>query len=134
MNKPVAAQPEPAVQPVPADATEGHKERRLSLAELIDGLIEDGMVDRAEGEKFKQERRYYKGDSHPLLVIAEQNWKSLKAPHPLLDEDTLTQWLADWCGLRYFHIDPLNGTSLPIECSDARGTSIFTGNLCSSST
>jgi general secretion pathway protein E len=44
---------------------------------------------------------------HPLVVIAEQRWKSLKPPHRTLDLDLLAQWLADWCHLEYRHIDPL---------------------------
>jgi general secretion pathway protein E len=82
-------------------------EHRLNLPEVIDGLIASGMVDPVVAEKFKHERRYYKSDVHPIIVIAEQHWKSLKPPHPLLDLDILTQWLADWSGMRYFHIDPL---------------------------
>jgi len=40
-------------------------------------------------------------------VIAEQHWKSLQPPHRVLDLDGLTQWLAQWSGLEYLHIDPL---------------------------
>jgi general secretion pathway protein E len=82
-------------------------DRRLTLAEVLDALIADGMVPREEAEKFKAERRYYKGDTHPLIVIAEQRWKSPQPPNRLLDLETLTQWLAKWCGLEYQHIDPL---------------------------
>jgi general secretion pathway protein E len=80
---------------------------RLVLAEIIDALLADGIVPAAEAEKFKQERRYFKGDIHPLVVIADQHWKSALPPHRLLDLETLTQWLAAWSGLQYFHIDPL---------------------------
>ena len=97
MNTPAVASAEKSEQP----------EHRLSLAEVIDGLIASGLLEAEPAEKFKHERRYYKGDVHPILVIAEQHWKSIKAPHSLLDIDHLTQWLADWSGLRYFHIDPL---------------------------
>ena len=83
------------------------KEHRLTLPEVIDGLVADGLVDAAEAALFKRERRYHKGDVHPVVVIAEQRWKSLEAPHRVLDLDSLTQWLAKWCGLEYLHIDPL---------------------------
>ncbi|BAO28831.1 GspE/PulE family protein [Sulfuritalea hydrogenivorans] len=84
-----------------------HKEHRLTLPETVDALVADGLVDAEEAARFKQERRYYKGEVHPLIAIAEQRWKSLQPPHRVLDLDGLTQWLAKWSGLDYFHIDPL---------------------------
>ncbi|MBL8480425.1 MAG: type II/IV secretion system protein [Sterolibacteriaceae bacterium] len=82
-------------------------EHRLTLPEVVDALVADGLVAADAAATFKQERRYYKGDAHPLIVIAEQRWKSLLPPHPVLDIDTLTQWLAKWSGLGYLHVDPL---------------------------
>ena len=82
-------------------------EHRLALPEVIDALVVDRLVDAADAARFKQERRYHKGDVHPLIVIAEQRWKSLQPPQRVLDLDGLTQWLAKWCGLDYLHIDPL---------------------------
>ena len=87
-----------------------HAEHRLSLAEVVDALIVSGKVPREEAEKFRQERRYYRGTAHPLSVIAEQRWRSPETsvpPHRLLDLETLTEWLAGWAGLPYYHIDPL---------------------------
>ena len=83
------------------------KEHRLTLPEVVDALVADGLVEADEAGRFKQERRYYKGDVHPLIVVAEQRWKSLQPPHRVLDLDGLTQWLAKWSGLDYQHIDPL---------------------------
>ena len=83
------------------------KDHRLTLPEVTDALVAEGLIPVDDAEKFKQERRYFKADTHPLKVIAEQRWKSLKPPHRVLDLDSLTQWLAKWCGLDYLHIDPL---------------------------
>ena len=83
------------------------KEHRLTLPETVDALVADGLVATEDAARFKQERRYFKGDVHPLIVIAEQRWKSLQPPHRVLDLDGLTQWLAQWAGLEYLHIDPL---------------------------
>ena len=94
-------------EPSPAKHAKAPKEHRLTLAEVIEALIADGLVDAAEGGKFLRERRYFRGDIHPLLVIAEQKWKTPAAPHRLLDLESLTQWLAQWSGLEYLHIDPL---------------------------
>ncbi len=70
-------------------------------------MIDDGKVPREEAERFRRERRFYRGSTHPLTVIAEQRWKSPKPPYRLLDLETLTEWLAGWVGLPYYHIDPL---------------------------
>ena len=82
-------------------------EHRLTLPEVVDALIAAGRVPRADAEQFRQERRYYRGEKHPLLVIAEQRWKSPEPPHRLQDVEALTEWLAEWSGLGYYHIDPL---------------------------
>jgi general secretion pathway protein E len=83
------------------------KDHRVTLPEVVDALVAEGLVAAAEAEKFKQERRYFKGDAHPLVVVAEQKWKSLQPPHRMLDLEGLTQWMARWSGLEYLHIDPL---------------------------
>ena len=83
------------------------QDHKLGLIEVVDALLADGMVPPVEAERFKQERRYYQGDVHPLLLIADQHWKQSQPPHRPLDLEALTQWLARWSGLDYFHIDPL---------------------------
>jgi general secretion pathway protein E len=82
-------------------------ERRLTIAELLDWLVEDKMVSAEEGEKIKKERRYYRGSQHPLTVIADQKLKSALPPHKLLALEPLTEWMAKRVGLEYRHIDPL---------------------------
>ncbi len=91
----------------PATVATPTADHRLSLNEVMDALVATGEVDASIAEKFKKERRYFKGDTHPLLNIAGQGWKSAKPPHRLLDLETLTLWLAEWSGLAYYHIDPL---------------------------
>ena len=108
-----------------AQAIESSKGKgRLALAEIIDALAADGLVPAVDAEKFKQERRYFKGDTHPLVVIADQRWKSVQPPHRTLDLENLTQWLAQWAGLDYFHIDPLkiNFTAVTDVMSNAYAT------------
>jgi len=83
------------------------KEHRLTLVEVVDALVADGLVDGSDAEHFLKERRYFRGDIHPLIVVAEQKWKSASPPHRVLDIEALCQWLAQWCGLEYLHIDPL---------------------------
>ena len=83
------------------------KDHRLTLPEVVDALVAEGLIPGGEADKFKQERRYFKADTHPLIVIAEQRWKSPEPPHRVLDLELLTQWMAKWSGLDYLHIDPL---------------------------
>jgi general secretion pathway protein E len=80
------------------------QDTRLALADLLDGLVADKMVDAEAAAKLKKERRYYRGSMHPLAIIAEQKWKRGAG---LLTLDLLTEWLAKRVGLDYFHIDPL---------------------------
>jgi len=82
-------------------------ERRLSIAELLDWLVEDGMVSAEDAEKMKKERRYYRGAQHPLSIIADQKWKNAQPPHKPLALEPLTEWLARRVGMEYRHIDPL---------------------------
>ena len=92
---------EPKAEP---KAVQPHK---LALVELIDWLLEDKLIDAAEGDKVKKERRYYRGAHHPLVVLADQKLKSAQPPHKTLTLEGLTEWLAKRVGLEYKHIDPL---------------------------
>src|SRR5216684_3153039 len=79
-------------------------EHRLTLGEILDGLIEDKVIGADAAEQLKKERRYYRGTMHPLAVVADQKWKKGNA---LLTLDALSEWLAKRVGLEYLHIDPL---------------------------
>ncbi len=80
------------------------KDARLSLAEVLDWLAADGLASAEAVEALKKERRYYRGNVHPLCVVAEQKWKKGAA---LLTLEYLAEWLARRVGLEYLHIDPL---------------------------
>ena len=82
-------------------------EHRLVLAEVLEMMVADGLIDVAVADALKSERRLHGGRIHPLVVIADQKWRSLKAPARLLSLEILTEWLAAHCGLNYLHIDPL---------------------------
>src|SRR5436853_550185 len=79
-------------------------EHRLTLGEVLDGLIEDKVIGADAAEQLKKERRYYRGTMHPLAIVADQKWKKGTA---LLTLDALSEWLAKRVGLEYLHIDPL---------------------------
>ena len=94
------------VQSMQSAAATG-SDRKLNLAEVLDDLVGDGIVGRAEADKLIADRRMQRADHHPLAVIADQKWKSLLPPNKLLHLELLTEWLAAKVGLGYFHIDPL---------------------------
>jgi general secretion pathway protein E len=79
----------------------------LTLAEILDWLVEDGAVAREPAEAMKKERRYWRGTQHPLTLVAGEGWKDLRPPHKPLTLDLLAEWLAKRFGLEFLHIDPL---------------------------
>jgi general secretion pathway protein E len=84
------------------------EERRLTLAEVVNALIADGLVPREEAERLVSDRRAHRaGSVHPLVVAADQKWRAAQAPHKPLTLEALTEWYAPKTGLPYFHIDPL---------------------------
>jgi general secretion pathway protein E len=77
---------------------------RLTLAEILDWMVEDALVAPEAAEELKKERRFHRGNQHPLCAVAEQKWKKGTT---LLTLEHLTEWLAKRLGLDYLHIDPL---------------------------
>jgi general secretion pathway protein E len=81
-------------------------EKRLTLAEVVDWLLEDQLIDAEAAAKLKKERRYYRGALHPLAIVADQKWKKAGSS-TLLTIEALTEWLAKRSNMEYLHIDPL---------------------------
>jgi general secretion pathway protein E len=82
-------------------------EHRLTLAEVIGMMVEDGLVAKAEGDALVAENRLKRLDAHPLVIIADRKWKSLLPPNRPLTLEDVSEWFARKIGLEYFHIDPL---------------------------
>ncbi len=87
-------------------AVQQQAEHRLELAQLLADLVADGLVPKDVAEQLAKDRRFARGDVHPLVVVADQKWKDPRQPKKLLNLETLTQWLAEKSGLPYLHIDP----------------------------
>src|SRR3954471_53683 len=81
--------------------------QRLTLTDVLDWLVADKLISTEAAEALKKERRYFRGNTHPLIICGDQKWKSLQPPHRALALETLTEWLAKRVGLDYLHIDPL---------------------------
>ncbi len=82
-------------------------EHKLQLAEVLNWLVEDGMLARAEADVLIAERKLHRGEQHPLVSIADKAYRSAQPPNRILTLETLTAWLAQRVGLEYMHIDPL---------------------------
>ncbi|MGQ0511364.1 MAG: GspE/PulE family protein [Betaproteobacteria bacterium] len=82
-------------------------DRRLTIVEVLDWMVADGLVESAAAEQVKKERRYYRGSQHPLEVIADQKLKGARPPHKIVALEPLTEWLAKRVGMEYLHVDPL---------------------------
>ncbi|MFA6901984.1 MAG: GspE/PulE family protein [Gallionellaceae bacterium] len=83
------------------------REHKLTLAEVLGMLISDGMLEQSQADALIAARRGQRHDSHPLTLIADQNWRSAAPPNKHLHVEALAEWLAHRTGLGYFHIDPL---------------------------
>jgi len=70
-------------------------------------MVADGLVDKPDADKLIADRRMHRAEHHPLVVIADQKWKSLAPPQKPMHLEWLTEWLAQQTGMEYFHIDPL---------------------------
>ncbi len=94
---------------VPAPARD--PDRRISLNEVIAGLIADGLVDAERGQQFLEVRRLARASGHPLATVASERWVAPAGAKlfagKILDLDRLSEWFAARCGLPYVHIDPL---------------------------
>jgi len=81
-------------------------DRRLELAQVLADLVTDNLVTKDLADQLAKDRRFARGDVHPLVVIADQKWKDPRQSRKLLNLESLTQWLAEKSGLPYLHIDP----------------------------
>src|SRR3954471_11117599 len=81
--------------------------QRLTLTDVLDWLVADKLISAEAADALKKERRYFRGNTHPLVIVADQKWKHAAPPHRPLALETLTEWLAKRLGMEYLHIDPL---------------------------
>jgi general secretion pathway protein E len=83
-------------------------ERKLLLKEVVDWLVEDGLVDPEVGAKILNDNRFgQNARKHPISILADCRLRSKKAPAPLLTGDLLTEWLAGRVKMAFYHVDPL---------------------------
>ncbi|MDX1635958.1 MAG: GspE/PulE family protein [Marinobacter sp.] len=96
----MAKQPRAASAPAPHRST-------LTLRDVCTALVTTGEISQDEAERILSAN--LGADSvkrHPLEIVAVAAPTSLVSGRTLT-LDRLTQWLADWAGQLYYHIDPL---------------------------
>src|ERR1035437_6018329 len=86
----------------PADSAD----RWLTLENVLADLVADKLVNRENADKLISDRRVNRGETHPLVVIADQKFKDPRNPKKALTLEVLTQWLGGKGKLPYMHIDP----------------------------
>ena len=86
-------------------STRQSQQHKLTLSEVLNLLVQDGMVLPADAEKLAKNRKA--DSSHPIEVIAGQNWRNLLLPGKELSAESLSEWLAGRIGIPFLHIDPL---------------------------
>ena len=79
---------------------------RVTGGYVLKQLVADGMLATSDAERFKISGGRDRA-GHPLVNLAEMNYRTPNAERKLLDLEALTQWLAQKASLPYFHIDPL---------------------------
>ncbi|MBS1190212.1 MAG: type secretion system protein E:ral secretory system protein N-terminal [Rhodocyclaceae bacterium] len=82
-------------------------EHRLTLPEVLDMLVADGLVAKTDADSLRTERKFHGGNIHPFIVVADQKWRTQQAPSRFLTLEVLAEWMAGRLGLEYLHIDPL---------------------------
>jgi general secretion pathway protein E len=88
--------------------TQQGDDQKLNLDYVLTQLQQDGIIigkQRKELEKMLTDSRSQQ--AHPLVTVAEQNWKSATSPAYALTLEELTRWLARKTGQEYLRIDPL---------------------------
>src|SRR5512132_12926 len=80
-------------------------DRRLRLDDILKLMVADGLILPADAERVARSRT--QRFEHPLELIAENKFKSLKPPHKTLLLEPLVEWLAGKLGVPYRHGDPL---------------------------
>jgi general secretion pathway protein E len=98
--------PPPAAAPTANRTTRLAANSRLTLPYVVARLVEDALLSPADAARVFAIGDRERG-GHPLVLVAEMNFRRPDPDRRLLDIESLTQWLADETGLAYQHIDPL---------------------------
>jgi general secretion pathway protein E len=79
-------------------------DRKLTLKEVLDWLVQDGHIDAATSARLLASEA---GKRHPITVIVDARIRSMLPPNGPLTADVVTEWLANRLGVPFYRIDPL---------------------------
>jgi len=88
--------------------TPAKADRKLLLKEVLDWLVEDGLLEAEVAAKLLHDSRFGQGGKrHPITVIADARLRSKVPPAAIFTADSLTEWLGARLRIPSYHIDPL---------------------------
>ena len=82
-------------------------DRKLTLKELLEWLVQDGRAAREDAVKLMQDHARARGGKHPITVVAEARLRSSVPPNTPLNAEMITAWLGARLQIPFYHIDPL---------------------------
>lgn len=86
---------------------ENKEDRKLNLPDLLAGMQMDGLISQEQQQQLNGSVRPKDLETtHPIAIIAAQAWQHADTGK-LLNEEVVSEWLAETLGLEYFRIDPL---------------------------
>jgi len=106
-SPPAVSPPAPAASSAPSSTAGAQQgDRALTLEQILREIESDHLVDSELVEQLRGMARF-RNYEHPLILIAEQHWRSNKPPKRVLTLEALSEWLAARLKVPYLHIDPL---------------------------
>ena len=82
-------------------------DRQLKLPDLLAAMVADGLISQDQHKQLSSRVRPKDiENTHPICLIAGQLWPD-KRTGQVLNEECISQWLAEVLGLQYVRIDPL---------------------------
>ena len=91
----------------PAPAPAPGVDRKLTLKEVLEWLVQDGRAAREDAARLLADHTRARGGRHPITIIAEAKLRSPVPPNGPLNAEALTAWLGARLQIPFFHIDPL---------------------------
>ena len=84
-----------------------HVERLIDLRSTLTDMVSEGLISQEDANALMGSNRTREQSvMHPLSYIASQNISNL-IDDTVLTEHKLTNWMASYSGLPFFHIDPM---------------------------
>src|SRR5829696_2635030 len=83
-------------------------DRKLQLREVLDWMVEDGLMESAVAAKLLADARSaLRQTRHPAITIGEAGVRTVKPPHHTITAQMATEFIAGRVKMPFYHIDPL---------------------------